>query len=328
MIWKGKKVLVTGSGGFIGSHLAERLKREGHKIYIMDNYVTGKEENLEFLPELLFSEDISDVDEVYRAFKWFEPDLVLHLAASYKDPNDWYGDSMTNVVGTANVCEMCKKFNVQKIIYFQTSLCYGLNPWRNLYTVKTVHGDAASIPIPIDFPLNPALNSYAVTKTAAERMIALSGIPFTSFRLANIYGPRNLTGVIPTFYKKIVKKEKCIIADTRRDFVFVDDLVELILRAVNGEGKQGYYHVSSGKDYSIKEVFVEMIEEIGIATEYDNVERSPDDAPSILLDNSITLEDFYGWTPRTSLVEGLQKAIAWYKEYPPQETFTHLRNSK
>ena len=114
--------------------------------------------------------------------------------------------------------------------------------------------------------------------------------------------------------------------DTRRDFVFVDDLVDVALKAVDGGGSSGVYHVSSGSDVSIKELFDATISAMGIELE-DEVEvrpRNPDDAPSILLDPSKTESDF-DWAARTPLVDGVAKAVDYYREYGVEETFTHLK---
>jgi UDP-glucose 4-epimerase len=114
--------------------------------------------------------------------------------------------------------------------------------------------------------------------------------------------------------------------DTRRDFVYVDDLVAVAMKAVDGGGESGVYHVSSGSDVSIKELFDAAIDAMGIELE-DEVEvrpRNPDDAPSILLDPTKTERDF-DWKAQASLVDGVAKAVEYYREYGVAETFTHLK---
>jgi UDP-glucose 4-epimerase len=116
------------------------------------------------------------------------------------------------------------------------------------------------------------------------------------------------------------------VVDTRRDFVYIDDLVECVLRALAGRGERGVYHVSSGSDISIQELFDATVAAMGIELEQP-VEvrpRGPDDAPSILLDPTKTERDF-GWSATTPLEVGVARAIAYYREYGLNETFTHLR---
>jgi len=325
------KILVIGGAGFIGSHLAENLLSNGHKIVVIDNYETGSYSNLRGISDgiTIYDMDISNYLSVKSVFKHFKPNIVIHTAASYKDPNDWIRDTQTNCTGTAVVCELSKEIGVERLIYFQTSLCYGIDPYKNFEDIR-------GCPLLIDHPVNPAPNSYAITKTCAEQIIAMSGIPFISLRLANIYGPRNLTGAIPAFYKKLSNGEVATVAQTRRDFVYVSDLVNLVIRIIQGEGSRNYYHVSTGRDYPIIDIFHTMTELMGIHEKYPFpdqrlcrvIEKKAEDAETILLDSSETHRDFPGWIADTPIREGLKSAIEWYKEHPVTQTYTHLKEMK
>lgn len=305
------KVLITGGGGFIGSHLADRLQAEGHEVLAIDTFATGRRANLSEKPGLTLVEgSIAERQDVDRAFAQLGPDAVAHAAASYKDPNAWAEDARTNALGTANVCEVAREAGVERLVYFQTALCYGTRPLER--------------PITLDHPIRPD-SSYAISKTAGEQYIELSGISFVSLRLANIYGPRNLSGPPPTFYQRLDQGKSCFVVDTRRDFVFVDDLVEVVVKALTGTGS-GHYHVSSGSDYSIKEMLEAVLEAMGIERE-EEVEVRPrpeGDAPSILLDPSRTKQDF-GWEPRVPLQQGIARAVEWYRANGVGETYTHLK---
>jgi len=146
-----------------------------------------------------------------------------------------------------------------------------------------------------------------------------------SFRLANAYGPRNISGPLPTFYQRLTEGKPCFVMDTRRDFIYVDDLIEIVMRALDGRG-QGVYHVSSGSDYSIKELFdatlaaldIELDEEVEVRP------RGEDDAYTILLDPTRAQQDF-GWGVTTPLEEGVARAIAYYRERGIEQTYTHLK---
>jgi UDP-glucose 4-epimerase len=313
-------VLITGGAGFIGSHIAEKLLSAGNLVMVIDNYQTGRRDNLQHDKNLIVVEgDIADRKLVDNEFTKFKPEFVVHAAASYKDPQNWLEDAMTNVIGTINVVNASKKADIKRLVYFQTSLCYGLNPIEQ--------------PVTLTHPLfsggYAGGSSYAISKTAGEQFIELSGLDFISFRLANGYGPRNISGPVPTFYQRLTTNKPCFVMDTRRDFVFVDDIVDIVLKAISGMGKRGYYHLSSGRDYPIKELFDTMVRNLNIKLEKD-VEvrpRGADDAYTILLDPTKTNKDF-NWKPVITLDSGIKKAIDWYKTHKIDETFTHLKRDE
>jgi len=203
---------------------------------------------------------------------------------------------------------------VKRLIYFQTALCYGLRPLEQ--------------PITLNHPLRPEASSYAISKTAGEQYVQLSGLDWISFRLANAYGPRNLSGPLPTFFNRLTSGKPCFVMDTRRDFIFIDDLVEAVVAALGGRGSAGVYHISSGSDVSIKELFDATVDALQVRLDRD-VEvrpRNPDDAYTILLDPSKTNADF-GWKVSTPLASGVAAAVEWYKRFGISETFTHLKLS-
>jgi UDP-glucose 4-epimerase len=308
------KVLITGGAGFIGSTLADRLLERGDAVVVIDNYATGRRDNLVARSNLTVVEgsiaDETAVDEVFAANG--APDVVVHAAAAYKDPDAWAEDTRTNVLGTVNVIRAAEAAGVSRLIYFQTALCYGLRPLEQ--------------PITLAHPIRPEGSSYAISKTAGEQYIALSSLEWISFRLANAYGPRNLSGPLPTFYARLTQGKGVFVMDTRRDFIFVDDLVDCVVKAVDGQGRQGPYHISSGADYSIKELYDGVIEALDMPDKAD-VEvrpRGADDAATILLDPSETEADF-GWRTSTPLTEGVRRAVEYYRDYGIEETYTHLK---
>ena len=306
-------VFITGGAGFIGSHVADRLLARGDRVLVIDNFATGRRDNLPAHRQLTLVEGtIADAALVDRLCAEFRPELIVHAAASYKDPNDWAEDARTNVVGTANVVQAAKRQNVRRLVYFQTSLCYGLKPLEQ--------------PITLAHPIKPEGTSYAISKTAGEQYVMLSGLEWLSFRLANAYGPRNVSGPLPTFYHRLTNHKLCFVMDTRRDFIFVNDLVDVVMKAIDGTGTSGAYHISSGADFAIKELYGATIKALGIKPEQD-VEvrpRSADDVYTILLDPSKTNKDF-NWKTSTPLETGVALAIEWYRKHGLQETYTHLK---
>ncbi|MEP6779280.1 MAG: NAD-dependent epimerase/dehydratase family protein [Gemmatimonadaceae bacterium] len=309
------RVLITGGAGFIGSHLTDRLLARGDEVFVIDNYATGRRDNLTFHPRLTIEEgSIAERALLDDIFDRFQPEVVVHAAASYKDPDNWEEDAETNARGSALVSKASARVGVKRLIYFQTALCYGLKPIEQ--------------PITLNHPLVPYGSSYAISKTAGEGYVALSGIEFLSFRLANAYGPRNLSGPLPTFYQRLSTNKKCFAMKTRRDFVFVDDLIDVVEHAVHGVGTPGFYHISSGRDYSIKELFDATTEAMGITLDapVEERERNPDDVFSILLDPSRTQREFQ-WDVKTPLKEGVAAAISYYRQYGIEATYTHLREN-
>lgn len=308
------KVLITGGAGFVGSHLTDRLIGRGDEVFVIDNYATGRRDNLpESAPGLTVLEgDIAETDVVDRAFGGFGPDVVVHAAASYKDPNDWAEDVRTNVLGTVNVTKAAQAAGVRRLIYLQTALCYGLHPIEQ--------------PITLDHPIRPGDSSYAISKTAGEQYIALSGIEYQSFRLANAYGPRNISGPLPTFFSRLTSGKPCFVMDTRRDFVYVSDLVNVLEKAIGGMGRTGAYHVSSGGDYSIQELFDATVAAMGISLDapVEVRPRGADDAFTILLDPTETTRDFE-WRTTVPLESGVAQAVAYYRTYGITDTYTHLK---
>lgn len=306
------KVLVTGGLGQIGSHVVEMLLERGDEVVAVDDLTTGRIEHLEEHPNLnIVIESITNKEKMEPLFEGFKPDGVVHTAASYKDPDDWYNDTLTNCVGGALMVDLAKKVGTKRFIYFQTALCYGLEPEQS--------------PIPLDHPRNPAGSSYAISKTTNEYYLEHSGLDFVTFRLANVVGPRNVAGPLPIFYQRLKDGKKCFVTEARRDFVFVKDLARTVVKSLDGTG-HGAYHFSSGTDIAIKELYDAVVKAMGFNEEPDVEVRplGPDDVASILLDPSKTFEDF-GKIDFTPLQEFVDAAIAYYKEHGTLGEYTHLR---
>jgi UDP-glucose 4-epimerase len=275
-------VLITGIAGFIGSHLADRFLAEGHEVSGVDNLETGRFANSPVAFEHI---DIADRIDFYNVANRTEPDLVVHCAASYKDPEKWHHDTDTNVTGTINAALVAKHHGA-KLVYFQTGL--------------------------------PPISSYAISKLAGEQFIRLSGVPHLIFRLANVYGPRNVSGPIPAFYKRLTEGQPCTVTATSRDIVFVSDLVECVMDALP---LTGTYDVCSGTRVSILEQWHAVRDALDLDAEDPlEVPASSDDVrPAV--DPSKGLP---GWRPIVGLEEGVAEAVAWYQEHGVEQTFTHL----
>jgi nucleoside-diphosphate-sugar epimerase len=309
------KILISGAYGQIGSLVAELLLARGDEIVNIDNLATGRREHLPSQARLTNVEDtIADKAVVDRWVGDFRPDVIVHCAASYKDPNDWYNDTLTNTVGGANLIAAAKAHRVQRFVYFQTALCYGVKPLEQ--------------PVTLNHPVSPDNSSYSITKTTTEQFLRLSGLDFVTFRLANVIGPRCVSGPLPIFFQRLTGGKQCFVTKARRDFVYNADLAKQVVRAIDGIG-HGAYHFSTGKDVAILELYDAMVQALGIKPypQPEVRELSPDDAPSILLDPSRTFSDF-GEMAFTPLAELCRRSVEYYREFGVQGGYTHLKHAE
>ena len=298
----------------VGSHVAELLEARGDEVIIVDNFATGRPEHLLNLRTQYKFEDSIANESLYAQLssQFSNIDVIVHTAASFANGNDWSDHINTNVLGTALITRLAQKFNC-RLIYFQTALCYGDNP-----TIQ---------PVPLEYSRQPMASSYAISKTAGEFYIEQSGVDFVTFRLANIVGPRNLSGPLPIFYKRINAGEKCVIANAKRDFIDVRNLATVVLQAVDGCGN-GAYHFSSGKDVQIIDLYKKVVAamRLDFEPEYDFQENAAGGPPSILLDPTRTYSDF-DMPTLNSIEETVSGAISYYEKFGVTREVTHLKKN-
>ena len=306
------RVLITGGAGMVGSHVAELLEARGDEVIIVDNFATGRPEHLLNLKTQYKFEDSIANESLYEQLsaQFSNIDVIVHTAASFANGNDWSDHINTNVLGTALMTRLAQKFNC-RLIYFQTALCYGDNP-----TIQ---------PVPLEYPRQPMASSYAISKTAGEFYIEQSDVDFVTFRLANIVGPRNLSGPLPIFYKRISAGEKCVIANAKRDFIDVRNLATVVLQAIDGRGT-GAYHFSSGKDVQIIDLYKQVVSAMKLDSEpeFNFQENTAGGPPSILLDPTRTYTDF-DMPTLNSIEDTVSAAISYYEEFGVTREVTHLK---
>ena len=275
------RILITGGAGFIASHLYEVLGAE-HDVWGFDNFLTGQN-NYHEISEV----DITDRGSVYRLANDHKPEVVIHCAASYNDPDKWHRDTQINVEGGINAALVAKHHNAH-LIYFQTIL--------------------------------PPVSSYAISKIAAEQYMRLSGVDLTVLRLANIYGPRNLSGPIPVFHRRIDEGLPCVVVDTTRDMVYIADLVRAVQQVVT-ERLTGTFDVCSGIQTPIMDLFQEVRRHFTGEEIPPLIPPDPDDVQGVVsLSNRPP-----GWSAETSLRDGIRNAVWYYRENTVTQTYTHLR---
>lgn len=304
------RILITGGAGCLGSNLIEHWLPQGHDIFVIDNFATGKREVVPEVAGLTVREG-SIVDEalVNECFAAFKPDVVIHSAAAYKDPDDWVEDARTNVVGSAHVARAAKACGAKRLINFQTALCYGR---------------PKQLPILASHPTAP-FTSYGITKTAGEQFMMLSGVPTLSLRIANVTGPRLAIGPIPTFYKRLKAGQNCFCSDTLRDFLDMSDFLAFMDIAIKADAPTGIFNVASGEAHSIKEIFDLVADYLGLGPkEVPIVPPAADDVPIVSLDATETQRAF-GWKAQISFAETIRRQLAWYDKYGITDVFSHLK---
>jgi UDP-glucose 4-epimerase len=304
------RILITGGAGCLGSNLIEHWLPQGHDIFVIDNFATGKRKVLPNLPRLSVIEgSVADRGLVDRAFESFHPTHVVHSAAAYKDPGNWREDAVTNVLGTINIVDAARGHNVQRVINFQTVLCYGR---------------PQAVPIPVGHPLRP-FTSYGISKVAGEQYLTMSGLPFASLRLANVTGPRLAIGPIPTFYKRLKAAESCFCTDAQRDFLDMSDFLAAVDLVMADGAPTGVFNVSSGEGRSIREVYDAVRSHLWLPPDpgVKVVPVGDDDVPAVVPDPSRTTS-ILGWSAKVPFGETIRRMLSWYDAHGVSDVYSHL----
>ena len=302
------KFLVTGGAGFIGSHLVDRLIKEGHKVAVIDNLSTGRKENLN--PKAKFYKiDICSY-RISQIFKKEKPEVVFHYAAqidvrkSVKDPVE---DAKINILGTLNILENCKKYNIRKVIFASTG--------------GAIYGDADIVPTPETYPELP-LSPYGIAKLTIEKHLSyyykVFGLPYVSLRLANVYGPRQNSkgeaGVVAIFCDKMLSKKQPIIngdGKQTRDFVFVDDVVEANISALKKD-KVGIFNIGTARETDVNTLFKKLRELTDSKCAKIHGPTLPGEQKRSCL-NFLKAKKELGWKPKYSLDKSLNKTMEWFR---------------
>lgn len=304
------RILITGGAGCLGSSLIEKYLPEGNEILVIDNFATGKREVLPEMKGLKVIEgSVADEALVNQAFTEFKPTHVINSAASYKDITNWAEDTNTNVLGSIHVAKASLEHGIQKLINFQTALCYGR---------------PKQIPIPVSHATAP-FTSYGISKTAGEKYLLQAGLPVVSLRLSNICGPRLSIGPIPTFYKRLKAGQSVFCSDTVRDFLDISDFMSLmdIIMAPDSD-VTGVYNVSTGEGHSIKDVFDEVSKYVGVTMpDVPILPVGDDDVQAVVLDPSET-EKAFNWKAKVDFKNTILRQLEWYDQYGVNDIYSHL----
>lgn len=305
--------LVTGGAGFIGSHLVEELLKKGESVRILDNFSTGKRENLEpWLDEIeLVEGSVEDIEICKAAVKGVE--FVLHQAAlcsvprSVKDPVATNG---SNVTGTLNLLWACKEAGVRRFVGASSS---------------SVYGDSEILPKVETMPQKPC-SPYAVSKLVQEHYGAvfhrIYGLETVALRYFNVFGSRQdphsaYAAVVPAFAEALIReREATIFGDGQqsRDFTYVKDCVQANLRACEAAGAAGeVFNIASGRRITINDLYDKMAGLLNKRERPVYKAPRPGDVRHSLADIT-KAHRLLGYEPRYTLDQGLAEAIAWYEE--------------
>jgi UDP-glucose 4-epimerase len=305
------KSIVTGGAGFIGSHLVDRLVAESHDVLAIDNLSSGRTSNLNAKAQLE-EVDISD-ERIASLVAAFKPDLVFHAAAqisvslSAREP---VTDARTNIMGTLNVLDAIRDIpgDPAKFVFVSSG--------------GAMYGEPEQLPAPETIPSNPA-SPYGASKRAIEVYLPVYkhqfGVRYTTLRLANVYGPRQdphgEAGVVAIFsLAMLAGKPVTIFGDgnDERDYVFVGDVVDALVRGASGDG-EGPYNVGTGIGTNVNTLFGMLAELSGYGMAANYGPPRAGDIGKISLD-SAKLSRETGWAASTRLIDGLAETVAWFRE--------------
>jgi dTDP-glucose 4,6-dehydratase len=311
---KGKKVLVTGAGGFIGSHLVEELVRQGSDVRAFVRYNSRGDGGLlgdldgKFLRDVeVIAGDLRDEDAVRKAVNGCQ--LVFHLGALISIPYSYYHPvevTSTNITGTLNVLQACRDLGVERIIHTSTS---------------EVYGTARITPINEEHPLQ-GQSPYSASKIGADKLVesyfCAFSLPVIIVRPFNTFGPRqSARAVIPTIITQALVQDVIKLGNlnTTRDFTYVTDTVSgFIQAAVSDDGLGETFNLGTGREIRIGDLAQKVVEFIGrkVKIDIDGERLRPEKSEVLqLISDNKKARNVLKWTPRVSLEEGLHKTIDW-----------------
>ncbi|PCK19920.1 UDP-glucose 4-epimerase [Bacillus pumilus] len=304
-----KKVLVTGGSGFIGSHTVEKLIEKGYEAIVLDNFSTGRKENIAHLSVQCIEEDITK-PEVVEIIKQIAPDYIIHLAAQVSvavSVKDYIYDQEVNIKGSLHVIKAASEIGVKKVIFASSA---------------AVYGDPVYLPVDTAHPLQPG-SPYGLSKLTVERYLemakSLYHVDSCILRYSNVYGPRQDAlgegGVVSIFSDQFAKHEAPVIfgdGEQTRDFIYVGDLAAANVAALSAQSNV-CLNISSGDSITVNELFQTMkrVTKSHLEPIY-KPQRAGDIVHSTLANEDT--KRVLAWEPVVTLQEGLARTISYYEQ--------------
>lgn len=302
-----KRILVTGGSGFLGRNLIERLRLEGYAVTCFDRW---RAPFLEACGATFVEGDMARPHALAEVVPGH--DAVIHMACSVvpkSSTDDPYFDVVSNIGGAVNLLEAMHAHQVKRAVFISSG--------------GTVYGCPHVVPILETHPTNPEC-SYGVTKLAIEKYMRLYshlyGLSTCSLRLANPYGEyqrvRAAQGAVPVFCYKALKGDAIEIwgdGSVKRDFLYVGDAVDAILAALKQPEVTGEINIGSGEAQSLNDILRAIEVALGKSIERTYISARSFDVPINVLDVT-KAKQLLGWSPKTSLTDGLQRTIAWIRK--------------
>lgn len=306
------KYLVTGGAGFIGSNIVDALVRRGDSVVVLDNFSTGKRENLQSVADqvTVVEGSITDLPTVRRAVDG--ADFVFHqaaLASVQRSVDDPITSNETNVKGTLNVLVAARDAGVKRLMYAASSSAYG---------------DTEELPKHEGMPTNP-LSPYAVQKWVGEQYCKvfseLYGLDTVALRYFNVFGPKqdpnsHYAAVVPIFATRLLTDSSPTIygdGEQSRDFTFIENVVSANLKACEGEPKKGaVVNVACGDRFTLNELYRSLCNLTGSNREVEYAEARMGDVKHSMADIS-RAKEVLGWEPVVDFHSGLERTVEWYR---------------
>lgn len=300
------KVLISGGYGFIGSHVADRFHKEGYEVFIIDNLLTGRKENVNFKHKgYQLSVEDPKCEEIFRSNRF---DAVIHLAAQVSVADSVSNprlDTESNVLGLVNMLTLSQKYKVKKFIFASSAAVYGMND-----KLPLVETDLCN-------PISP----YGISKWVGEsyclKWEQLYELETVCFRFSNVYGPRQGSvgegGVVSIFMDRIISEQPVFIhgdGEQTRDFIYVEDVADAIYRA-SYTSLSGIYNLSTNTERSVNSL-VDVLKELHDVKEVHHTDRRDGDIQRSTLSNE-KIKNELDWVPMYDTNEGLKRTFAWFK---------------
>ncbi len=308
-----RRVVVTGGAGFIGSHLVDALLDRGFRVTVLDNLKTGDRANVNAEADFIEG-DVRNADDIARAFDQ-KPDVVCHLAGQASIRLAWAdpaADLAVNVGGTLNILAACRRERTPRLLYASSMMIYG---------------DPKMLPTPETAPALPVAH-YGVTKFAAERYVALAAedpehsMAVTSFRMFNVYGPRQALdnpyqGVLAIFLGHALRGETITIhsdGEQSRDFVFVDDICRAWVDAIDSPATfDRVFNLGSGRATTVNQLCDAVLRQFGLDRSTFEVNTAPAQLGDIRTSEAAidAVAEALAWRARVDLEQGMAATVAW-----------------